>query len=127
MFTHVMIGANDIAQSRAFYDATFAAINVPTFAEREEMALYGDFAGGLFVVGKPRDGKDATHANGGTIGLKAASQAEVDAWYAAGMANGGSCEGEPGRRDWGDSKSYGAYLRDPVGNKLYAVTRNVED
>ena len=126
MFTHVMIGCNDKDQSVAFYDATFSALGVQG-SHHENGAFYGSPETGMFGVGKPRDGEAATHANGGTIGFQAKDTAAVDAWYKAGMVNGGSDEGEPGRRDYGEQPMYGAYLRDPVGNKLCAFTINVGD
>ncbi|HSG54451.1 MAG TPA: VOC family protein [Paracoccaceae bacterium] len=125
MFTHVMIGWNDKVQSLAFYDATFGALGV-TGQHHDNGAFYGSPQTGMFGLGKPRDGEPATHANGGTIGLAAANPAAVDAWHAAGLANGGTCDGEPGRRDYGPQPMYGAYMRDPVGNKLCAFTVNVE-
>lgn len=125
MYTHVMVGCNDKEASVAFYDASFAALGIagqPT----PNGAFYGTPEGGMFGVTKPRDGEAATHANGGTIGFQAKDQASVDAWYAAGLANGGSDEGAPGRRDMPEQPLYGAYLRDPVGNKLCAFTINVD-
>jgi catechol 2,3-dioxygenase-like lactoylglutathione lyase family enzyme len=125
MFTHVTVGTNDKAASVAFYDATFGALGIsgqPT----ENGAFYGSPQTGAFGVTKPRDGEPATYANGGTIGLQAANPAAVDAWHAAGLANGGTSEGEPGLREYGPAPMYGAYMRDPVGNKLCAFTTNVE-
>ncbi|MEO0062014.1 MAG: hypothetical protein RLZZ08_574 [Pseudomonadota bacterium] len=119
VFSHVMVGANNPDQSIAFYDATFGVLGVPG-QRMESRAFYGSPETGMFAVGTPRDGDAATHANGGTIGFKAQSPAMIDAWHAAGVANGGTCDGEPGRRDHGDQAMYGAYLRDPVGNKLCA-------
>ena len=124
MFTHVVVGCNEPEASIAFYDATFAALGIPG-GRMDERAYYGSYEDGFFSVGRPRDGEPATFANGGTIGLAAANIAAVDAWHAAGLANGGSDEGAPGRRDMPDAKLYGAYLRDPVGNKLCAFTTNV--
>lgn len=127
MYSHVMIGANDMAQSRAFYDATFSAIGVAQVPAGPDTAIYGEIGKDIFIFSKPRDGQAATHANGGTIGFTANSQAQVDAWHTDGLANGGTCEGKPGRRDWGEIKNYGAYLRDPTGNKLCVFTQNVDD
>ncbi|MXO87276.1 VOC family protein [Altererythrobacter aestuarii] len=126
MFTHLVVGTNDPEASCAFYDATFGALGI-VGNRMGERAYYGDYANGFFSVGPPRDGKPATFANGGTIGLGAKNQAEVDAWHAAGLAHGGTCDGPPGRRDMAENKLYGAYLRDPTGNKLCAFTTNVED
>jgi catechol 2,3-dioxygenase-like lactoylglutathione lyase family enzyme len=125
MFSHVMVGCNSPEEGRAFYDATLGALGIsgqPT----PSGAFYNDGAGGMFGVGAPRDGAPATHANGGTIGFRAKDPAAVDAWHAAALANGGTCEGPPGRRDYGPQPMYGAYARDAVGNKLCAFTTNVE-
>jgi catechol 2,3-dioxygenase-like lactoylglutathione lyase family enzyme len=124
VFTHIVIGCNEPESSIAFYDATFSALGIAG-NRMGERAYYGSYGSGFFSVGRPADGGPATHANGGTIGLAAADQAAVDAWYNAGLANGGTDEGQPGRRDMPDAKLYGAYLRDPVGNKLCAFTTNV--
>lgn len=126
MFTHIVVGTDDPAASAAFYDATFAPLGIEG-GRSGDSSYYGSYEAGFFSVGRPRNGEPATFANGGTIGLAAPDQAAVDAWHAAGIANGGQCEGPPGRRDMGENKLYGAYLRDPAGNKLCAFTTNVED
>lgn len=120
MFTHVRVGSTDPAASIAFYDATFSALGVPAKYHQEIHAMYGSPETGMLMVGPPADGEVATHANGGTVGLLAPSKQAVDTWHAAGMANGGSDEGTPGPRAYGEQPMYGAYLRDPVGNKLCA-------
>ena len=75
-------------------------------------------------MSKPIDGKDATAANGGTIGFTAPSTEAADTWHAVGIANGATtCEDPPGVRDMGGVKLYLAYLRDPDGNKLCALHR----
>jgi catechol 2,3-dioxygenase-like lactoylglutathione lyase family enzyme len=119
MYSHVMVGCNDKEQSLAFYDAAFGALGV-SGQHHENGAFYGQPDTGMFGVGKPRDGAAATHANGGTIGFQAKDRGAVDAWYEAGMANGGTDEGPPGERKYGPQPIYGAYMRDPDGNKLCA-------
>ena len=123
MFTHVVVGANDIGKAKAFYDAVFAALGVgPGMAIGDEKVVYAKPGAGNFMVTKPINGEPATHANGGTIGFSAASPEAIDAWHAAGCANGGaSCESPPGVREIGPNKLYLAYLRDPAGNKLCAM------
>ena len=117
MFTHIMVGTNDIQKARLFYDAVFNALGADIGIEVHGRAFYRH--GGLgFGVGAPFDGNAASAANGGTIGFAAPSCAVVDAWHAAGLANGGSCEGLPGHRPQAPGKTYVAYLRDPDGNKL---------
>jgi catechol 2,3-dioxygenase-like lactoylglutathione lyase family enzyme len=120
MFTHVMVGAKDVAQSKAFYDATLGALGAGAGQEFMPGRVFYNHNGGAFGVCQPADGNEATHANGGTIGFAAADKAQVDAWHAAGLANGGTCEGEPGKRPQAPGNAYGAYLRDPSGNKVCA-------
>ena len=120
MFTHIMIGSNDLERSREFYDATFAA----TGGEPGEMDPRGRLvylrAGGRLMVTKPIDGNPATAANGGTIGIAAETSDQVLAWHAAGIAHGGiAIESAPAQRSIG---AFVAYLRDPDGNKLTART-----
>ena len=100
LYSHVMVGWNDKAQSLVFYDATFAALGV-SGQHHDNGGFWGGPETGMFGLGKPRDGEAATHANGGTIGFSAPDTATVDAWHAAGLANGGSCEGPPGQRPYG--------------------------
>ena len=121
MFTHIMVGTNDPDKARAFYDAVFAALGIAG-QHTPRGAWYGspEAEAGMFGVVIPRDEQPATFANGGTIGFKADGPAQIDAWYAAGMAHGGSDEGPPGPRDYG-MPIYAAYLRDPDGNKLCAM------
>lgn len=126
MFTQIVIGTDDPRASALFYNATFAALGVAGNQEGDA-SYFGSYEEGFFSVNRPRNGEAATFANGGTIGLSADTQAQVVAWHEAGLANGGSDEGAPGRRDMGDNKLYGAYLRDPIGNKLCVFTTNVED
>lgn len=119
MLISLRVGTDDVAGARKFYDATFGALGLPASTTPPEypMAMYKLPGGPSFLVGKTRDGNPATHANGGTILFSAQSDAEVDAWYAAGLANGGTCEGKPEPKPQARG-AYGAYLRDPDGNKL---------
>jgi catechol 2,3-dioxygenase-like lactoylglutathione lyase family enzyme len=119
MYSHVMVGTNDPDKARAFYDAAFEALGI-SGQYTPKGAFYGSPETGMFGVTAPRDEQPATYANGGTIGFKAKDRAAVDAWHAAGMAHGGSDEGAPGERPYGEPPIYGAYLRDPDGNKLCA-------
>jgi len=115
----IRLGTNDLANSKAFYDATFGAIGVAKSNMPEEypIAMYKMANGVNFVVGPARDGQPATHANGGTVLLAADSDEAVSAWHAAGLANGGTCEGQPEPKPQARG-AFGAYLRDPDGNKL---------
>ena len=123
MYSHMMVGSNDIARSKKFYDATFAAIGgKPGSLDPKGRLIYAN-NGGLFLVTPPIDGQPATHGNGCTIGF-AMTPEQADAWHAAGVANGGTAiEDAPGIREGGGMKMYLAYLRDPDGNKLCALHR----
>ncbi len=125
IFTHVTVGTNDLEQATKFYDAAFGALGLKNLGAFGDSAMAYGAQAPEFLVLKPRDGKPATHANGGTIGLMAPSRKAVDAFHAAGLANGGACEGEPGPRDVMPN-AYGAYLRDPDGNKLCAYCMAAE-
>lgn len=118
MFTHVMVGANDPAKSKKFYDAVLGALGVPEGHEARPGVIFYAHNGSAFGVGTPADGEVACHANGGTVGFAAATKEAVDAFHAAGLANGGSDAGAPGKRPMAPGNAYGAYLRDPCGNKI---------
>ena len=121
MFTHVVVGSNDLQKSKAFYDAVFGAIGANPGMDMGSRLAYAH-NGGNFMVTKPINGEDATHANGGTIGFQMSGPEQADAWHKAGIAAGGTtCEDAPGVRDMGLTKLYLAYLRDPDGNKLCAM------
>ena len=124
MFSHVMVGADDTAAAKTFYDATLGALGVaPGFADDKGRVVYMTPTG-IFIVTKPINGEAASCANGATIGFAAKSPAEADAWHAAGLAAGGTtCEDPPGVRDGAFGKLYLAYLRDPAGKKLCALHR----
>ncbi len=124
MYSHVMVGSNDIDRSKTFYDAVFGALGAKPAMVDDKGRLIYMHNDGLFLVTSPIDGKPATAANGGTIGFGCASQEQVDAWHAAGVANGGtSIEDPPGIRESGFGPLYLAYLRDPDGNKLCGMFR----
>lgn len=124
MFSHVMVGANDVAESKRFYDAVLGALGIdPGVMDPRGRCFYRTPAG-VFALTPPIDGQPATHGNGSTIGFTAASPEAADAWHAAGVASGGvTCEDPPGVRDNGAMKMYLAYLRDPSGNKICALHR----
>lgn len=124
MFSHIMLGADDVAASKKFYDATLGAFGIaPGIMDPNGRAIYMTPTG-IFIITKPINGDVASCANGGTIGFAAASPAQADAWHAAGLANGGTaCEDPPGVRSGGMGDLYLAYLRDPAGNKLCALHR----
>jgi len=124
MFSHVMVGANDLEASRKFYDAVLGAIGIAPGVTDEKGRIFYLSPTGVFALTKPINGAPAAPANGGTIGFAVAAPAIVDAWHAAGLANGGtSIEDPPGVRESGIGKMYLAYLRDPSGNKICALHR----
>jgi len=121
MFSHVMIGTNDLDKARTFYDALLGTLGVPP-GRLDKHRVFWRSKGGTFSVTKPIDGKPASFANGGTIGFVAASPEQADAFHATGLAHGGTtCEDPPGIREGGGVKTYIAYLRDPDGNKICAL------
>jgi len=126
MYSHNMVGANDLEAARKFYDATFQAIGVKPAITDDKGRLIYMHNGGLFLVGAPIDGEPATVGNGCTIGFAMEGPEQAKAWHDAGVANGGtSIEDPPGVREGGFGQLYLAYLRDPSGNKLCALHRVV--
>ena len=127
MFSHVMLGCSDRERARNFYNATLGALGVAP-AKDFGKSDWWYTKEGAFGVGAPKDGEACSHGNGSTIGFKAPNPEAVDAWHAAGVANGGtSIEDPPGIRDGEFGKMYLAYLRDPDGNKLCGYYRPPAD
>lgn len=123
MFSHVMVGVNDLEGSKRFYDALFATMGIGPGVANKNRYFYRS-AGGTFAISTPINGEPANHGNGSTIGFTAQSPEQADAWHAAGVAHGGTpCEDPPGFREGPGGKLYLAYLRDPDGNKLCALHR----
>ena len=123
MFSHLMIGTNDLARSKAFYDAVLGTLEVPPGAVDRHRVFWRTRAG-VFSVSQPIDGQPATVSNGSTLGFACMSTEQVDAWHAAGLAQGGStCEDPPGARSGASGNMYLAYLRDPDGHKICALFR----
>jgi catechol 2,3-dioxygenase-like lactoylglutathione lyase family enzyme len=123
MFSHVMVGSNDIERSKSFYDALFSAMGARPGAPDDKGVNYRH-NGAVLMVRPPLNGEGATHGNGSTIGFTVDSREQVDAWHAAGVATGGtSVEDPPGIRQGSFGPLYLAYLRDPDGNKLCALHR----
>lgn len=117
MYSHVMVGTNNMDASKKFYDAIFAELGFgPGQMDPNGRCFYVTETG-IFAITVPIDGEAACHANGGTIGFAAATRDAVHAFHAAGLANGGTDEGEPGPREFSPT-AYAAYLRDPYGNKI---------
>ena len=124
MYSHNMVGSNDIDRSKQFYDATFQAIGGNPGIKDDKGRLIYMHNGGLFLVTPPINGEPATIGNGSTIGFAMENPEQANAWHAAGVANGGKAiEDPPGVREGAQMKLYLAYLRDPDGNKLCALHR----
>jgi catechol 2,3-dioxygenase-like lactoylglutathione lyase family enzyme len=124
MFSHIMVGANDIAASKKFYDAVLGALGVAPGTQDDKGRVFYMTPTGIFAISQPINGAPACGANGGTIGFAVDSPEQADAWHAAGVANGGTaCEDPPGIREGGMGALYLAYLRDPAGNKICALKR----
>ena len=124
MFSHIMIGANDLAASKKFYDAALGALGVSPGKQDDKGRVFYRTKTGVFAITKPINGNAATFANGGTIGFACESPEIAAAWHAAGVAHGGkTCEDPPGWREGAFGKLYLAYLRDPSGNKICALHR----
>jgi catechol 2,3-dioxygenase-like lactoylglutathione lyase family enzyme len=124
MYSHNMVGSNNLAKSKTFYDAVFTAIGGKEAIQDDKGRLIYMYNDGLFMVTPPIDGQPATAGNGCTIGFAMENPAQADAWHAAGLAAGGTAiEDPPGVREGGFGKLYLAYLRDPDGNKLCALKR----
>ena len=123
MFSHIMIGSNDIAAAKKFYDAVLATVGVSDGDFNEEtQRIYYRTSDGTLIVTKPMDGNPATVANGGTLGFTCRTPEQAKAFHDAAVANGGvSIEDPPGWRNLGERKLYLAYVRDPSGHKLCAT------
>ncbi|OAB54867.1 hypothetical protein AY600_02820 [Phormidium willei BDU 130791] len=131
--SHVTLGSNDVARARAFYDAVLAPLGLVRVADEGDGAdqdggdgkpeasawCWPDGQACWLFVQRPFDGRPASWANGGQVDFRAADRAAVDAFHAAGLAAGGHDAGAPGARAYRPGY-YGAYLRDPDGNKLHA-------
>jgi catechol 2,3-dioxygenase-like lactoylglutathione lyase family enzyme len=121
MISYVTIGTNDIDEGVKFYDTVLATLGCERTFLNGGFAGYAakDGSGASVMVCQPENGQPANFGNGSMVGLKAGSEAEVQAFHAAALAAGGTDEGAPGLRPYGEGY-YLAYVRDPVGNKLSA-------
>jgi catechol 2,3-dioxygenase-like lactoylglutathione lyase family enzyme len=122
MYSHMMVGSNDIDRSKKFYDAIFTATGgKPGTVDAKGRLMYAK-DGAMFLVTPPIDGQPATNGNGSTIGFAVTGPEQAQAWHDAGIAAGGKAiENPPGKRSGGGMNLYLAYLRDPDGNKLCAL------
>ncbi|MDA1372622.1 MAG: VOC family protein [Proteobacteria bacterium] len=124
MFSHVMVGTNDMQKAKEFYDATLGALGYDPAVMDEKGRCFYMAKSGVFCITTPIDGEPACHANGGTIGFAVENPQAADAWHAAGLAHGGTaCEDPPGIREGVNGQLYLAYLRDPDNNKVCTLHR----
>lgn len=130
MFSHIFIGVTDFDRALAFYQPVMAALGIaPRFVDTAH-----PWAGWqshpnprpLFLIGRPFEGEHAP-GNGQMTAFAASTRAQVDAVHAAALANGGHCEGPPGLRPQYHANYYGAYFRDPDGNKLCVACHDLQD
>lgn len=123
MLSHVTVGVNDLARARAFYERVFAPLHaIVRFTDSTMVVFQGERGGRpLFIAALPFDGGAASPGNGAMAALTAPSRPVVDAVHAAALAAGGKDEGAPGLRSHYHPAYYGAYFRDPDGNKLCVV------
>ena len=121
MFSHITLGTNDIARARGFYEPVMAVLGIEQPFLLPGSLVFGTMAGPKLFVVSPFDGNAASHGNGTHAAFLASNRAKVDAFHAAALAHGGSDEGAPGLRAHYHLNYYGAYVRDPDGNKLQAV------
>ena len=123
MFSHVMVGVQDLESSKNFYNAVLGTLGIAPGMANNNRYFYRSPTGS-FGITTPINGEPATVGNGGTIGFKANSSEQCDAFHAAGLANGGTtCEDPPGLREGPAGKLYLAYLRDPDGHKICVLHR----
>lgn len=119
---YIMIGSNDLARSRLFYDAVMPHLGGTIAHDYEGLTFGYALAGGATVwIARPYDKSEAVPSNGSMPGFGCTSTEAVDAAHAAALANGGTNEGDPGPRPIYGPDFYGAYARDPDGNKMSFV------
>lgn len=128
MFSHVMVGSNDIERSQRFYDAVLGVLGagapLRSDASTGHARLFYQHDGGTFCVSEPINGEEATFANGGTIGFKCGSPEHVQQFHDIAVGHGGtSIEAAPGLREGPMGGMHLAYVRDPDGNKLCGFYR----
>ena len=121
MFSHITLGTNDWEKVERFWKAVAVALGLPLLFEHSQGAAYGEMTGPKVFIGPAFNGQAATNGNGTHVAFLAKNRAIVDAFYKAALENGGSDEGPPGLRPHYHANYYGAYVRDPDGNKLQAV------
>jgi catechol 2,3-dioxygenase-like lactoylglutathione lyase family enzyme len=121
MIHHLSLGTNDLGRAKAFYDKVMAVLGLPFLSEDERFIEYG-VGGFTFDLEKPFDGRQASPGNGVHIAFHARDKAMVDEFHRVALAHGGKDDGAPGLRPQYNANYYAAFVRDPDGNKIEAVT-----
>jgi catechol 2,3-dioxygenase-like lactoylglutathione lyase family enzyme len=121
MYSHVTLGTNDFEKAEKFYDAVMAALGHPLLFKVTGVLSYGTPTGEKLFILAPFDGAPARPGNGVHAAFKVEKRSIVDEFHRAALAHGGSDEGPPGLRPHYHPNYYGAYVRDPDGNKIQAV------
>lgn len=121
MYSHATLGIDDFARSEPFYDAIMAVLGHPELVRYDAGKGYGTPTGPKLFIGPAFNRDPMSVGNGSHLALIAQDRACVDAFHAAALAHGGTDEGAPGLRPHYHPNYYGAYVRDPEGNKLQAV------
>ncbi|MGO4704455.1 VOC family protein [Microvirga sp. 2MCAF38] len=127
MYSHTTVGSNNLARAKSFYDGVFAPLDLGLWFSTEDMLAYKPTAGRpLFLVVRPFNGGEAVSGNGAMVAFLAPNRAVVTACHAAAIAGGGTDEGSPGLRPQYHENYYGAYFRDPDGNKICVCCHHPE-
>jgi catechol 2,3-dioxygenase-like lactoylglutathione lyase family enzyme len=122
MYSHITLGTNDMRRAELFYDAVMAVLGHPALFKVPDVALvYGTPTGEKLFILHPYDQQLARSGNGVHAAFKTDSREKVELFYQAALGNGGRDEGPPGLRTHYHPHYYGAYVRDPDGNKIQAV------
>lgn len=125
MIHHVSFGTDDIGRARAFYDAVFSVLGLRLIKQDEKGAHYGT-GDILFSLVLPVNGQPATPGNGVHVAFAAKDQAMVREFHRVALEQGGAEDGAPGVRGEYNANYYGAFVRDPDGNKIEAVTHSAK-
>tara|TARA_R110002072_G_scaffold223678_1_gene380706 strand:+ start:1724 stop:2116 length:393 start_codon:yes stop_codon:yes gene_type:complete len=126
MFSHVMLGTNNLSESMAFYDQVMPILGYSRESTGEAFAGYGskcDISTGIncLWIGSPFNGEAASPGNGINVALLATTREQVNKFHEVALKFGGADEGAPGIREEAHSNFYAAYVRDPTGNKVVVV------
>ena len=129
MFSHVFTAVSDFERALAFYEAVLGQLGIqPRFIDRNRPWAGWQSTPGprpLFLIGRPFDLNAHAPGNGQMVAFLATERAQVDAAHRVALAHGGTDEGGPGLRPAYHANYYGAYFRDPDGNKIGVACHGV--